>query len=91
MDNISIIGDIETLKSISEKVVGDYEGIGLFLNVKKCWLIGGESSLMIGDVAVPFVGYSEKAFRFLGVFMGNSNRIQEQLSMQLKGIEEEHS
>ncbi|KAL0222479.1 hypothetical protein RCL1_002333 [Eukaryota sp. TZLM3-RCL] len=39
MDDISIIGDIQTLKSISEKVVGDYEGIGPFLNVKKCLLI----------------------------------------------------
>ncbi|KAL0206055.1 hypothetical protein P9112_001362 [Eukaryota sp. TZLM1-RC] len=65
MDDISIIGPIDSLRTIAEIVQQRYYQIGLSLNISKCLLIGREpADLIIDDQSVPFINYFESGFRF---------------------------
>ncbi|KAL0207484.1 hypothetical protein P9112_012112 [Eukaryota sp. TZLM1-RC] len=76
MDDISIIGPIDSLRTIAEIVQQRYYQIGLSLNIFKCLLIGREpADLIIDDQSVPFINYFESGFRFLGCYLGNFDEI----------------
>ncbi|KAL0208357.1 hypothetical protein P9112_010944 [Eukaryota sp. TZLM1-RC] len=90
MDDISIIGPIDSLRTIAEIVQQRYYQIGLSLNISKCLLIGREpADLIIDDQSVPFINYFESGFRFLGCYLGNFDEIRNQLSSLLDNFEEE--
>ncbi|KAL0215547.1 hypothetical protein P9112_007731 [Eukaryota sp. TZLM1-RC] len=90
MDDISITGPIDSLRTIAEIVQQRYYQIGLCLNISKCLLIGRESAdLIIEDQSVPFINYFESGFRFLGCYFGNFDEIRNQLSPLLNNCEEE--
>ncbi|KAL0225769.1 hypothetical protein P9112_013093 [Eukaryota sp. TZLM1-RC] len=89
MDDISIIGPIDSLRTVAEIVQQRYYQIGLSLNISKCLLIGRESAdLIIDDQSVPFINYFESGFRFLGCYLGNFDEIRNQLSSLLDNFEE---
>ncbi|KAL0206157.1 hypothetical protein P9112_001464 [Eukaryota sp. TZLM1-RC] len=90
MDDISIIGPIDSLRTIAEIVQQRYYQIGLSLNISKCLLIGREpADLIIDDQSVPFINYFESGFGFLGCYLGNFDEIRNQLSSLLDNFEEE--
>ncbi|KAL0204948.1 hypothetical protein P9112_000255 [Eukaryota sp. TZLM1-RC] len=71
-DDISIIGPIDSLRTIAEIVQERYYQIGLSLNISNCLLIGREpADLFIDDQSVSFINYFESGFRFLGCYLGN--------------------
>ncbi|KAL0220112.1 hypothetical protein P9112_005765 [Eukaryota sp. TZLM1-RC] len=76
MDDISIIGPIDSLRTFAEIVQQRYYQIGLSLNISKCLLINREpADLIIDDQSVPFINYFESGFRFLGCYLGNFDEI----------------
>ncbi|KAL0206451.1 hypothetical protein P9112_001758 [Eukaryota sp. TZLM1-RC] len=90
MDDISIIGPIDSLRTIAGIVQQRYYQIALSLNISKCLLIGREpADLIIDDQSVPFINYFESGFRFLGCYVGNFDEIRNQLSSLLDNFEEE--
>ncbi|KAL0218848.1 hypothetical protein P9112_004501 [Eukaryota sp. TZLM1-RC] len=56
MDDISLIGPIDSLRTIAEIVQQRYYQIGLSLNIFKCLLLGREpADFIIDDQSVPFI------------------------------------
>ncbi|KAL0205779.1 hypothetical protein P9112_001086 [Eukaryota sp. TZLM1-RC] len=90
MDDISIIGPIDSLRKIAKVVQQCFYETGLSLNISKCLLIGKEpAELIVDDLIVPFINYYESGFRFLGCYIGNFDEIRNQFSSLSAYFEQE--
>ncbi|KAL0205955.1 hypothetical protein P9112_001262 [Eukaryota sp. TZLM1-RC] len=80
-DDISLIGHFSFVQKASNKFAEQYEIIGLHLNPKKCLLIGNDfKKFKINNCKIPFTNYSQEAFRFLGCWLGNVDKITKNLN-----------
>ncbi|KAL0226189.1 hypothetical protein P9112_013513 [Eukaryota sp. TZLM1-RC] len=76
MDDISLIGPFGVVQYASNEIAEQYEIIGLHLNPKKCLLNGNDfNEFKVNNCKIPFTNYSQEAFRFLGCWLGNVDKI----------------
>jgi hypothetical protein len=88
LDDIFVVGDVETLTNVFDEAVIALDKVGLNVNPKKCWIFTKESTLTEQRAELDRRGLTvlTDGFRALGSVQGTAEFVQESLEEVLKRL-----